>query len=104
MVYICKLCGDLIERGNLVKHLAREHKKELMKEVKPIPALCEKCGKPFTAVPEPVISASDEVKWIVPAWCKNCSGEAYGFLVKEVEEDWIQFRKKRRKRRCSKNE
>lgn len=97
--YLCKICGELVSHNSFLKHLVTSHKKKLMKEVKPIPVFCEKCGEPFTVVPEPIISVDGEVKWIVPAWCKNCSGKAYGFLVKYVDSSWISFRKKRKKRR-----
>ena len=96
---MCKICGDAVI--DILAHLVKKHKKELMSELKEATCICGKCGKVFKEKPEPVITIDGKVKFFVPAWCKECAGAAYKFIVKEAEK--YQLKLKRRRKRESKS-
>jgi len=95
-LYICRLCGDVVREPDFLRHLASRHKEKLMKELKPTSTFCEKCGKIFTAVPEPIVTVNGEVKFFIPAWCRECAGAAFRFLVVEAKDCQVRFRKRRK--------
>jgi len=91
-VLICKLCGEALEEDEVWKHLVWKHREEIMKFINPIWVECERCKRYFKAVPEPVYDENG-LRWVVPAYCKKCSSQAYGFIVKYINEEKVTVRR-----------
>ena len=80
---MCKLCGEILpDEREIWQHLIFKHKEELIKRIKTIWITCDKCGRKFRAKPEPMFTS--KLKFVVPAFCKECSGYMYGFIIKEI--------------------
>ena len=77
-IKLCKICNEPII-GDEWKHLVQKHKEILKENLHEIKVKCHKCGRTFHVKPEPTIYG-----FVVPLYCKKCSGKLYGFIVQPL--------------------
>ena len=89
----CKLCGEILvdDEKEIWQHLIFKHKQEIMKRIKTIWTTCDKCGRKFREKPEPIFT--DKLKFVIPAFCKRCSGYTYGFIIRDVPPNKVKLLK-----------